>query len=60
MPVWLSQFLLSVALQYLVKSGMLTDIEAAAVKGGDKVLKAIDGIKSYSQPSDFPSGKNGQ
>lgn len=58
MPPWLLTLLLRYALPVVLtelqKLGLITEVEAIAVKLGLKVKVAVDGIKTYHAPDDFP------
>lgn len=55
MPAWLIPLLMKVILAILQKTGVITSLEADALKVGDKVLKAVDDVKVYSAPDDYPN-----
>jgi hypothetical protein len=44
----------------LRKTGVLTAVEADAVKTGDNMLRVVEHLKTYSAPDDFPTNiRNG-
>lgn len=58
MPVWLlpifEQYVLPMILAELVKSGVLTGLQAAAITTLKDFVSWIGNLKSYHEPSDFP------
>lgn len=52
-------FAASVAIEILKKIGFFTAAQTEVTEAGVKVLHVVGNVKTYSQPSDFPSGKNG-
>ena len=65
MPAWIVPILVKIVLpfvvQELVKSGVLSEIQAAAVKDVASLITVLKNLKTYSSPSDFPEQvhKNG-
>ena len=55
MSALLGKLLFNLLITILQKTGVLTKIEAVAVKDGDNFLRVVDHLKTYSAPSDFPS-----
>lgn len=59
--MWLIPLLLKYALPFVLtelqKLGLISETEAIAVKLGLRVKVAVDGIKTYHAPEDFPSQK---
>ena len=44
----------SLAIYILQKTGVLNEAEVVGIKAGTHVLQAVESIKTYSAPSDFP------
>lgn len=55
MPAFLTPLLIKLALAMLQKLGVITGFDAALIKAGTHTIKAIEKIKTYSAPSDFPT-----
>jgi len=59
MPAWLIPILIKVVLpfvvQELVKSKIITQLEADGIQDLASFVKAIGSIKSYHDPKDFPN-----
>lgn len=57
MQVMLAKLAFNILVMVLQKLGVLTKIEATAVRTGDNVLRAIEHIKTYQE---YPTGVNGK
>ena len=55
----LPDFAASVAVEILTRTGFFTAAQTEVTEAGVKILHVVGNVKTYSQPSDFPSGKNG-
>lgn len=55
----LPSFGASVAIEILKKTGFFTAAQTEVTEAGVKILHVVGNVKTYSQPSDFPQGKNG-
>ncbi|MGB9154406.1 MAG: hypothetical protein WCD70_15120 [Alphaproteobacteria bacterium] len=62
MPVWLVPLLVKygipLVISILQKTGIISGVEADGIKAGTHVLKAVESVKTYSQPDDFPDAVN--
>lgn len=55
MPVWAITLLIAI----LQKVGLVNWAEALTVKVAKKVVDEVKDLKTYSDPKDFPHGRNG-
>lgn len=60
MQIALAKLAFNFLIMILEKTGILTKVEASAIKDADSFLKVVSHLKTYSAPSDFPTGVNGQ
>lgn len=58
-PAWAMTILIKVVLplliQELVKSGVISQLEADGIEDLGGLVKVLKGVKFYSAPSDFPN-----
>lgn len=54
MMALLLRYGIPVALQILTKLGFINWAERIAIKAGYSVVEAVEGLKTYSAPTDFP------
>jgi hypothetical protein len=51
---YLVKFAISLAITLLEKTGAISGLEADGVRAGTHVIEAVQSVKTYSSPSDFP------
>lgn len=57
MPAWLPQLVFSLLLTLLQKKGVLTKTDAFVAKKVDGLSRVVEHIKTFIDPTDYPSGK---
>jgi hypothetical protein len=46
--------LIKLAIALLEKTGVISSLEASGIRAGTHVIQAVENVKTYSEPSDFP------
>lgn len=47
-------FAISLVVSILQRTGEINALEANGIKVGSHVIKAVEAVKTYSEPNDFP------